>query len=60
MTGNQPKTAGLTSAEAKRLQDKYGNNELTPQKKESFLKQAFHTICINRIDFDMSIKSIEL
>ncbi|MGE4485204.1 MAG: cation-translocating P-type ATPase [Oscillospiraceae bacterium] len=37
--------AGLTSAEAKRLQEQYGKNELTPQKKESFLKKVLHIIC---------------
>ena len=45
MTATQPNQAGLTSAEAKRLQDKYGKNELSPQKKERFLKKVFH---INR------------
>lgn len=37
--------AGLSSAEVQRLQQQYGKNELTPQKKESFLKKAFHIIC---------------
>lgn len=37
--------AGLSSAEAKELQNKYGKNELTPQKKESFIKKVFHIIC---------------
>lgn len=45
MTSNQPDMAGLSSAEAKRLQDKYGRNELTPQKKDSFLKKVLHIIC---------------
>lgn len=36
---------GITTAEARVLQDKYGKNELTPQKKESFIKKAFHVIC---------------
>jgi len=36
---------GLTSEEAKRLQQQYGKNELTPQKTESFLKKFFHIIC---------------
>ena len=45
MTATQPNQAGLTSAEAKRLQDKYGKNELSPQKKERFLKKVFHIIC---------------
>jgi Ca2+-transporting ATPase len=39
MTDNK-QVAGLTSAEAKRLQQQYGKNELTPQKKESFLKKG--------------------
>ena len=29
---------GITTAEARVLQDKYGKNELTPQKRESFIK----------------------
>lgn len=37
--------AGLCSAEVWRLQQQYGKNELTPQKKESFFKKAFHIIC---------------
>lgn len=37
--------AGLNSAEAKKLQDRYGKNELTPQEKESFLKKFFYIIC---------------
>ncbi|MDD3229673.1 MAG: cation-translocating P-type ATPase [Oscillospiraceae bacterium] len=45
MTVNKPNMAGLTSAEAKQLQDKYGKNELTPQKKESFFKKVIHIIC---------------
>ena len=36
---------GITTAEARVLQDKYGKNELTPQKRESFIKKAFHVIC---------------
>lgn len=45
MTAEQPDMAGLSSAEAKRLQDKYGRNELTPQKKENFIKKVLHIIC---------------
>ena len=45
MTANKVNMAGLTSAEAKKLQDKYGKNELTPQKKDNFLKKIFHIIC---------------
>ncbi|NCB52654.1 MAG: cation-translocating P-type ATPase [Clostridia bacterium] len=37
--------AGLSSAEAKGLQEQYGKNELTPQKKESFFIKALHIIC---------------
>ena len=36
---------GLSSAEAKKLQEQYGKNELTPQKKESFVQKVFHIIC---------------
>lgn len=45
MTGNEKNTAGLSSADARRLQQQYGKNELTPQKKESFLQKTFHIIC---------------
>lgn len=45
MTNNKPNMAGLTSAEAKRLQEHYGKNELTPQKKESFLRKVLLIIC---------------
>lgn len=45
MTVNQTNMAGLTSAEAKQLQAQHGRNELTPQKKESFLNKVFHIIC---------------
>ncbi|MBP7175156.1 MAG: cation-translocating P-type ATPase [Thermoclostridium sp.] len=44
MTDNK-QVVGLTSAEAKRLQQQYGKNELTPQKKESFLKKVLHILC---------------
>ena len=37
--------AGLAAAEAKRLQEQYGKNELTSQKKESFLRKVLHIIC---------------
>jgi Ca2+-transporting ATPase len=36
MTENKTNMAGLTSAKAKRLQQHYGKNEMTPQKKERF------------------------
>ncbi len=45
MTVNQSNQTGLSSAEAKKLQDKYGKNELTPQKKVGFLRKVFHSIC---------------
>lgn len=45
MTDNKPNMVGLTHAEAKRLQEQYGKNELTQQKKKSFFWKAIHTIC---------------
>lgn len=45
MTGRKTSMTGLNSAEAKRLQQQYGKNELTPQKKESFLQKILHIIC---------------
>ncbi|MEA4813536.1 MAG: cation-translocating P-type ATPase [Oscillospiraceae bacterium] len=45
MTDNRKSMAGLSSADAKRLQQQYGKNELTPQKKETFFKKALHIIC---------------
>ena len=45
MTINGKNMAGLNSADARRLQQQYGKNELTPQKKEGFLQKAFHIIC---------------
>jgi len=45
MTSNKPNMAGLTAVEAKRLQEQYGKNELTSQKKESFLRKVLHIIC---------------
>ena len=42
---NNTSMAGLTSAEAKGLQEQYGKNELVPQKKENFIKKVFHIIC---------------
>ena len=45
MTDNGKNRAGLSSADAKRLQQQFGKNELTPQKKESFLQKTFHIIC---------------
>ncbi len=45
MTDNKQIMAGLTSAEAKRLQQQYGRNEITPREKEGFLKKVLHIIC---------------
>lgn len=45
MTDNKKIMAGLNSAEAKRLQQQYGKNELTPQKKESFFRKVLHVLC---------------
>jgi Ca2+-transporting ATPase len=45
MTDNKPNMAGLTTAEAKRLQEQYGRNELTQQKKKNFFAKALHIIC---------------
>ena len=45
MTELKPNMAGLSSADAEKLQEQYGKNELTPQNKESFFKKAFHIIC---------------
>lgn len=44
MTDKKISIAGLSSAEAKRLQQQYGKNELKPQKKEHFLKKVLHII----------------
>ncbi|NLB56786.1 MAG: HAD-IC family P-type ATPase, partial [Lentisphaerae bacterium] len=42
---NIPQTpSGLTTAKAKQLQQQFGKNELTPQKKDSFIKKALHII----------------
>lgn len=45
MTVSSTNPAGLSSAKVKELQDIYGKNELSPQKKESFLKKALHILC---------------
>lgn len=44
MTTAQQTMTGLTSEEAKRLQEQYGKNELTPLKKESFLRDVLHVV----------------
>lgn len=38
-TWNNGMPEGLTTAGAQKLLEKYGRNELTPQKKESFLRK---------------------
>lgn len=45
MTNENPNMAGITAAEAKRLQEQYGKNELSVQKKESFFRKVLHIIC---------------
>ncbi len=45
MTSNDLNMAGLTTADAKRLQEQYGKNELAPQKTEGFFKKVLHIIC---------------
>ncbi len=45
MTDYKQNMTGLSSVEAKKLQDKYGKNELTPQRQESFIQKVFHIIC---------------
>ena len=45
MTSNNLNMAGLTTAEAKRLQEQFGKNELAPQKTESFFEKVLHIIC---------------
>lgn len=44
MTIGKMITTGLTTQEAKRLQGIYGKNELTPQKKESFIHKVLHIL----------------
>jgi len=45
MTNEQQPMKGLTSAQAKALQEKYGKNELTLKKKQSFFIKVIHIIC---------------
>lgn len=45
MTEQKTVPNGLTSEQAKKLQEKYGKNELTQEKKQSFFKKALHVIC---------------
>lgn len=44
MTDTQKPLAGLTSAKAKEIQEKYGKNELTLQKSENFFIKVMHII----------------
>lgn len=45
MTEVKKITKGLTTAEVQKLQERYGKNELTSQKKQSFLIKVLHIIC---------------
>lgn len=42
---NTPIHTGLSSQEAQKRQQQYGKNELSPQKKENFLKKVLHILC---------------
>lgn len=42
---NTENLTGLSTSEAKNRQQQYGKNELTPQKKESFVKKLLHIVC---------------
>lgn len=44
MTEQKITMEGLTSIEAHKRQEKYGKNELTPEKEESFLRKVLHII----------------
>ncbi len=45
MTNTEKKLTGLTSGEVIKRQQQYGKNELTPHKKDSFIKTVLHTLC---------------
>lgn len=46
MTKQQIKTLqGLTTQEAKQLQEKFGKNELVAKEKESFMHKILHVVC---------------
>ncbi|WP_310603729.1 cation-translocating P-type ATPase [Anaerosporobacter sp.] len=45
MTNYKMNLKGLSSKEAKELQEKYGKNEIVQQKKENFVGKVFHIIC---------------
>lgn len=44
MTNKNQNMEGLTTAQANQLQEQYGKNELTSQKKESFFRKTLHII----------------
>ncbi|KAF1084043.1 Calcium-transporting ATPase 1 [Sporotomaculum syntrophicum] len=44
MTESKTPLKGLTSEEARKRQEQYGKNELTPMKKESFFRKVLHII----------------
>ncbi|HEX3077478.1 MAG TPA: cation-translocating P-type ATPase [Lachnospiraceae bacterium] len=44
MTEMKQKELGLTSTEAKELQERYGRNELVPRRKENFFLKVLHII----------------
>ena len=45
MKSTKKNLTGLTHDEVTKRQQQYGKNELTPQKKDSFLKTVLHTLC---------------
>lgn len=45
MTNKDKSMTGLSSVEARRLQEEYGKNELTPEKKQNFFIKVLHIIC---------------
>lgn len=45
MTDYKENLNGLSSKEAKKLQDEYGKNELVQQKKHNFIRKVLHIIC---------------
>lgn len=45
MTENEKTFTGLTTQEAHRLQEQYGKNELTSDKKQNFFFKALHIVC---------------
>ena len=45
MTANSSSMTGLSTSQAKELQSRYGKNELSPQKKESFFAKVIHILC---------------